>query len=105
MATKSQLKSITDKSGENASKLKSHNVYFNRKRTSVRLEDEMWEALKIVASHKNVSIHDVCDEVHSSQSSDASFTSALRVYLLSYFRELAQDRLPPYVDSRQGEVI
>ena len=45
------------------STLISHNVMVNGHRTSVRLEKEMWLALKDVAKRESCSLHDVVSEI------------------------------------------
>lgn len=62
------------------------NVRISGRRTSVRLEPEMWEALYEVASLENCSIHDLCGAVDEMRAPAASFTGALRVFLMEYFR-------------------
>ena len=60
------------------------------RRTSVRLEPEMWEALYEVAALENCSIHDLCGAVDDMRAPAASFTGALRVFLMEYFRNAAR---------------
>ncbi|MBI1214500.1 MAG: hypothetical protein GC185_01615 [Alphaproteobacteria bacterium] len=65
------------------------NVRIGGRRTSLRFEDEMWDALHEVAARERVSIHDICSVVYHARPQDRSFTSALRVFLLNYFRRAA----------------
>lgn len=72
----------------------SKNVRISGRRTSVRLEPEMWEALDEVAAMQGCSIHDLCSAVSELQHPDASFTGALRVFIMEYFRSAAKTNRP-----------
>lgn len=62
------------------------NVWVNGRRTSIRLEKEMWEALHAIADAERVSINDLCSAVYEARKDDESFSSAIRVFLLNYYR-------------------
>ena len=64
-------------------------VRIHERRTSIRLEPEMWDALKI-ADIEGCSIHDLCGAVHDLKEEGASFTAALRVFLMEYYRTVAK---------------
>ncbi len=66
--------------------LQSHNVRIHKRRTSVRLENEMWQALNDIAVAEKCSIHDLCGAVHDLKEQGASFTAALRVFIMEYYR-------------------
>ena len=70
------------------------NVRIDGRRTSVRLEPEMWEALHEVAGLEKCSIHDLCSAVNEERAPEASFTAALRVFLMLYFRNAAKANRP-----------
>ena len=74
--------------------LVSRNVRIRGHRTSVRLEPEMWDALNEVAGAEACSIHDLCSAVEDLRHPDASFTGALRVFLMEYFRNAAKASRP-----------
>lgn len=67
------------------------NIKLHGRRTSVRLEPEMWRALHDVAEAERLSIHDICSTVDDCKGKDESFSSALRVFLLKYYRAAASD--------------
>lgn len=69
----------------------SKNITVLGKRTSVRLEPAMWEALQEIAERENASLNDICAYVHNNRL-ESSLTSALRVYILTYFRFPHMDR-------------
>lgn len=68
------------------SALISRNVTVSGRRTSVRLEPEMWGALRQIAACEGVSVHDLCTLVHGGRKEGTSFTAALRVFLMAYYR-------------------
>jgi len=68
----------------------SKNVRIHDRRTSIRLEPEMWDALKEISAIEGCSIHDLCGAVHDLKDPGASFTAALRVFLMEYYRTVAK---------------
>lgn len=82
--TEEAISSLRGSSG-----LISRNVRIKDKRTSIRLESDMWQALHEIASMENCSIHDVCTAVYEKKEAGASFTAALRVFLMLYYRTMA----------------
>lgn len=72
----------------------SKNVRIAGRRTSVRLEPEMWEALEEVAAMQGCTIHDLCTAVSELKHPEASFTGALRVFVMEFFRSAAKTNRP-----------
>jgi predicted DNA-binding ribbon-helix-helix protein len=56
------------------------------RQTSVTLEDEFWTALKEIATTQNVGISQLLSTIDS-QRQHINLSSAIRVYVLSYYRE------------------
>jgi predicted DNA-binding ribbon-helix-helix protein len=73
-----------------AGSLHSKNIRIHDRRTSVRLEPEMWSALNEIAEMEDCSIHDLCGAVHDLKDERISFTAALRVFLMEYYRSVAR---------------
>ncbi|MCE9508708.1 MAG: ribbon-helix-helix domain-containing protein [Alphaproteobacteria bacterium] len=69
--------------------LQSKNVRIHARRTSIRLEPAMWNALNEIAALEECSIHDLCGAVHDLKEPGASFTAALRVFMMEYYRSAA----------------
>ena len=67
------------------------NVTVLNKRTSLRMEPEMWDALGDVSAREGLTIHQVCNIVAEKKGGEASLTGALRVFLMSYFRAAATE--------------
>lgn len=61
------------------------NISIGDRRTSVRIEPKMWDALLEMAKGTGLSVHDIATLVDRTRRS-SSFTAALRVAILDYFR-------------------
>jgi predicted DNA-binding ribbon-helix-helix protein len=66
------------------STLINRNLRVRGRRTSVRLERAMWDALCAVASARRQTVHDLATTIDQRRSA-SSLTSAIRSYLLVYF--------------------
>lgn len=73
------------------SSLISRNVTVSGRRTSVRLEQEMWNALRDIARREKCTIHDICSLVDLRRSVSTSLTAAIRVFLMLYYRAAATE--------------
>lgn len=73
-------------SDECKSTLVSKNVTILNRRTSVRLEPEMWTGLNEIADREGCSIHDVCSLSSMRKNENTSLTAAIRVFIMLYFR-------------------
>ncbi len=71
-----------------ASSLISRNIRIDGRRTSVRLEESMWEALQEIGQRQGVSVHAFCEAVDRERGS-LSLTAAIRVAILRHYRRLA----------------
>jgi predicted DNA-binding ribbon-helix-helix protein len=66
------------------------NVMVGGRRTSLRLERLMWEALAEICRREGLSRSDICSRVEARRR-ESSLTAAVRVYILSYFRAAATE--------------
>lgn len=71
----------------------SRNVMIDGRRTSMRLEPELWAGLQEIADRENRSINHLCTEVWSRIKDDrafldgkASFTARVRVFIVEWYR-------------------
>ncbi len=71
-----------------SSSLINRNVIVDGRRTSVRLEPEMWDALGEIAEREKRTVHQICSDVDRTRT-ESTLTGALRVFILTYFREAA----------------
>ena len=79
------------RTAEPKSSLVSRNITVSGRRTSVRLEQEMWNALKDIALRERCTIHDICSLIYVRKSRNTSLTAAIRVFLMLYYRAAATD--------------
>ena len=77
------------------------NIRIGGRRTSVKLEPEMWDALAEICTLTKKNLNQICTEVHrashasnSNEPDDtpgsANFTSELRVFILDFYRTIAR---------------
>ena len=64
------------------------NITVDGHRTSMRLEPEMWDALKDICRLENIKIGKICSMVNKRRSG-SSLTSAMRVFIIAYYRAAA----------------
>ncbi|MBI3420197.1 MAG: ribbon-helix-helix domain-containing protein [Proteobacteria bacterium] len=79
---------VTHAEGERkpCSSLISRNITVMGHRTSMRLEPAMWDALIEICRREKLTIHQLCDIVCERKPPETSFTAAMRVFAMSYFR-------------------
>ena len=68
----------------------SKNVTINGRRTSLRLEEELWEALSDVCRCESLTIHELCSLIDSRRHG-SSRTSSVRTFIIAYFRIAASN--------------
>jgi predicted DNA-binding ribbon-helix-helix protein len=64
------------------------NVVLNGRRTSLRLEGAIWDALEEIAEREGCSVNALCAHVDTNRD-ERTLTASIRVYVLRYFREAA----------------
>jgi predicted DNA-binding ribbon-helix-helix protein len=70
------------------------NVVVAGRRTSVRLEPAMWEAIHDIARRQQVTIHDLVTEIDRERTA-SSLTAAIRVYIVDFYRAAALHGVQP----------
>jgi predicted DNA-binding ribbon-helix-helix protein len=92
------------RAGAHGSSLLSGNVTVSGRRTSIRLEPAMWDALKEISSREAKTVHAVVTEIahHRNQS---SLTAAVRVFLLRYFKAAATEEGHRRAGHRRGDHV
>lgn len=95
-------KSIID---ETNTSLVIRNVTVNDKRTSIRLEPEMWQALNDICRRERCSIHNLCTLVSASKEGPGSLTAAIRVFIMAYYRAAATEEGHNGADHGSGAVL
>ena len=71
-------------SAQLASTLVMHNLYVSGRRTTVRLEPLMWEALTSIAAQRRQSVHELATEID--QGRTGSLTAAIRVFIVAFYQ-------------------
>jgi predicted DNA-binding ribbon-helix-helix protein len=72
------------------SSLVARNVMVGKRRTSVRLEAAMWDALHEIGEREGKTLNELVTQIDR-QRRESSLTAAIRVFALIWFR----DRQPP----------
>lgn len=62
------------------------NVVVNGSRTSMRLEPAMWNALAEISHREKLTQNQICGLVNSHKAEGTTLTSAMRVFIMDYFR-------------------
>ncbi len=92
MNTSSQAASVMDAVRKaRVSSLQSRNVTVGGRRTSVRLEPDMWSATMDICRRERINVHDLCSAIQKHKSPKTSLTAAIRVFIMAYFRVAATD--------------
>jgi hypothetical protein len=69
-----------------------HSLVIAGHRTSVSLEDIFWEGLKRIARARNLSLAGLVAEIDA-QRQEANLSSAIRVYVFTYFTSQSADSM------------
>ena len=84
-----------------SSSLVIHNVVLAGRRTSVRLEPVMWEALQEIVRQQETNINQLVTEIDRRRNS-SSLTAAIRVYIVDFYRAAAAAQGERAADLRAG---
>lgn len=66
------------------------NVNVGNRRTSIRLEEEMWVAVDELCRREGMTVHELCSLIDRFRG-DSSLTAGLRVFLVEYYRNAATE--------------
>jgi predicted DNA-binding ribbon-helix-helix protein len=72
------------------STLRSGNITVAGRRTSIRLEPAMWQALREISAREGKTMHVLVTDIERGRA-QSSLTAAIRVFLLDYFRAAATE--------------
>ncbi len=75
-----------------------HNVVVADRRTSVRLEPVMWDALKDIARRQRLTVHDLVTDINRGRTA-SSLTAAIRVYIVNFYRAAAGSDVAPAIEA------
>jgi predicted DNA-binding ribbon-helix-helix protein len=68
-------------------------VRIGGRRTSMRLESQFWDALQDVAEREHSDVGEICTRI-AKRTRHANLSSAVRVAMVDYYRDLAAGRDP-----------
>lgn len=83
------LDATPNEAPDRRSALVMHNISVHGRRTSIRLEPEIWETLAEICRREYCTTEDVCSYVADHR--HGSLASSLRVFILGYFRSSATE--------------
>lgn len=63
-----------------------HSLTLRGHRTSVSLEEEFWQAFRTIAAERGVTINQLAAEVDEARQGDVGLASAIRVFVLNWYR-------------------
>ena len=72
------------------STLVNRNVFVGKRRTSLRLEPAMWDALTEICRREGLTVHQLCALIDERRLA-SSLTAAIRVFIVNYFRSAATE--------------
>lgn len=82
--------------------LRNRNVTIEGRRTSMKLEPGMWDALDEICCRESSAIHDVCTRI-ARDHKGCNLTAATRAYILAYFRSAATE--DGHLDAGHGVLV
>ena len=72
------------------STLVNRNVFVGDRRTSLRLEPAMWDALAEICRREDMTLHQLCAMIDERRRA-SSLTAAIRVFIITYYRSAATE--------------
>lgn len=72
--------------GDKRSSLRLRTVSLAGRRTTVRLEAAMWDALQEIAERKGNSLNELLTHIERTANHESSFAASLRSYAIRFFR-------------------
>jgi predicted DNA-binding ribbon-helix-helix protein len=66
------------------------NINVGNRRTSIRIERELWSAVNELCQREGMTVHEVCSLIDKFRGAN-SLTAALRVFLVVYYRLAATE--------------
>ena len=69
-------------------------------KTSVSLEEAFWNGMKEISGLRNITLSELVGEIDNTRQ-QGNLSSAIRLFVLDYFRSRAQTAAPAAAESRQ----
>ncbi len=83
------------------SRPKKHSLTLGGHRTSVSLEDEFWQAFREIARAQSHGINELAAEIDAARGVETGLATAIRLYVLEYYRSQSSNSRPPRTTSSQ----
>ena len=77
------------------------NVNVSGRRTSIRIEDELWLAAEELCMREGMTLHELCTLIDRYRG-ESGLTAALRVFLIVYYRLAASE--PGHAEAGHGHI-
>ena len=77
-----------------ANRLAMRSVTINGRRTTMRLEPSMWNAIRRIAEEHRLTVNQLCSKIDSTLG-DMSMTAAVRSYIVSYLQQMPLPQVQP----------
>lgn len=68
------------------------NIVVNGRRTSMRIESVLWDAMTMVCNREELTVSELCSRIEKIKGQDINLTAAVRTFLVAYFRCLATEQ-------------
>lgn len=81
------------------------NVTIDDRRTSIRLEPEMWQALNDICRRERCSIHNLGTMISACKTGPGSLTAAIRVFIMAYYKAACTEEGHNRVGHGSGTVL
>lgn len=70
------------------------NIRVHDRRTSVRIEEQLWDSLQDVCSRENLSVDQIATLISDHKTHSTSLVGAMRTFLITYFQLAAEGASP-----------
>ncbi len=83
-------KNVAGRPDGGASTLVNRNVRIGQRRTSLRLEPIMWDALDEICHRETITRHRLCETIYKFKRA-STLTAGVRVFIVNYYRAAATE--------------
>ena len=73
------------------SEYRRRNIIIKGRRTSISLESTIWSALDEICERENMTFGQICELIDDNLDRDISRTSAVRSFIVNYYRTMVND--------------
>jgi len=88
MEDRHRSRASSTREGFEVDKTPKRSIVVNGKRTSISVEQEFWEAFRMIAASKRTRLSDLASEIAVAHGNQPNLSSGIRVYILSYYQRV-----------------